>query len=102
MQEILIREELLDQVKAGTKTTTCRLGKRDYAMGKTRLKSNSTDNFTMINLIKMVYHEAKDLTDEIAKTDGFDTKENFLAVMHDIYGEIKDDDIITVVYFELA
>lgn len=101
MQEILIREELLNEVKAGRKTTTCRNGKRDYAMGETRLKSNSSENFAMINLLKMEYRRVDELTDEIAKTDGFDTKEKFIAVMEEIYGKLDNDSIITVVYFEL-
>ena len=101
MQEILIREELLDEVKAGRKTTTCRNGKRDYAMGETRLKSNSTENFAMINLLKMEFRTVGTLDDEIAKTDGFKTKSDFISVMEDIYGKLDDDSVITVVYFEL-
>ena len=102
MQEILIREELLNEVKAGRKTTTCRNGKRDYSMGETQLKSNSTENFAIINLLKMEFRTVGELDDEIAKTDGFNTKAEFISVMEDIYGKLNDDNIITVVYFELA
>jgi hypothetical protein len=102
MQEILIKEELLQLVLEGKKTTTCRFGKRDYELVKTRLKSNSTENYTHIDLLDMRFIEAKDITDETANYDGFNTREELITVLTSIYGEIKDTDIITIVYFELS
>jgi hypothetical protein len=102
MQEILIKEELLQLVLDGKKTTTCRFGKRDYKLTRTRLKSNSSDNFTYIDLLDMRFIEAKDITDETANYDGFNTREELVAVLTSIYGAIKDSDIITIVYFKLS
>lgn len=99
--DILIREELLKSVLSGQKKTTCRFGKRDYKLEETILQSNSSNNFALINITKLDYITVKDLNEEIAYLDGFKTKSEFISVLEDIYGKLKDNDIITVVYFDL-
>ena len=102
MQEILIREELLEQTIEGKKTTTCRKGIRTYDLGETILKSNSSENFVLINITELKYYKMKDITDEIAKCDGFANRENFIKVMQEIYESINDDTDVTLVIYELA
>ena len=45
MEIIHIRPELLELVKLGLKTTTCRFGYRDYPLEKTILQSNASEDF---------------------------------------------------------
>jgi len=102
METILIRPELLQLVREKIKTTTCRNGIRNYPCGKTILKSNASEDYSYINITGLIYYKFKDITDEIAKGDGFKNRENLIAVMRDIYGEITDDSDITIVSFELC
>jgi hypothetical protein len=102
METILIRPELLEQVKNQTKITTCRYGIRTYPLGKTILKSNASEDFVYINITDLKYCKFKDITDGIAKSDGFESKENLIAVMRDIYGDITEGSDITIVCFELC
>lgn len=101
MEQILIREELLTLVINREKTTTCRKGIRNYPLGATILKSNSSENQTLINILDMKYIKLKDVTDEIVKSDGFQDKSNLFKVMQEIYEDITDETDITIVYFEL-
>lgn len=100
METILIRPELLQLVIDGKKKSTCRNGIRNYPIGRAILKSNQSDDHCFINITKLVYHKLGDVTDEMAKDDGFDTKDNLLAVMQEIYAGITDESDITIVYFE--
>jgi len=102
MNGILIRENLLEQVIKGEKTTTCRLGRREYPLVKMIMRSNSSNNFCVIKVLKTEYVAFGNITDEIAKKDGFETRGNFIDVMRDIYGDVKPDDVITIVFFEVV
>lgn len=104
METILIRPNLLELVKQGVKTTTCRMGIRNYPLTKTILKSNveGSEDFVYIIITDIKYHKLNDITDEIAKSDGFANKENLYNVMKDIYKDITNSSDISIIYFSLT
>lgn len=102
METILIKPVLLELVKQGIKTSTCRNGIRTYPLGKTILKSNVSEDFVYIEITELKYYKFKDITDEIAKTDGFKNKENLIEVMKEIYGDITPESDISIVFFKLS
>jgi hypothetical protein len=101
MEIILIRPELLKLVKQGKKTTTCRNGKRNYPLGKTILKDNSSEDYIYINITKLQYSKLKDITDETAQNDRFADRENLIIVLNEIYTGINEDSDVTIVYFSM-
>lgn len=101
METILINSDLLELVKQGKKITTCRNGIRKYKSGKTILKSNISEDFVIINITELVYCKLKDVTEDMAKDDGFVNKANLIELLESIYKEINDESDITIVHFSL-
>jgi len=101
METILIKPNLLKLVINGQKVTTCRHGVRTYPLEKTRLQSNSSEDYIYININELKYYKLKNITNDMAQDDGFDNRENLIEVLEQIYDGINDDSDITIVCFTL-
>lgn len=99
METILIKPLLLELAKAGLKTTTYRKGIRQYELGKAILKSNESDDFMYIDITEVKYFKLKDITDEIAESNGFKDKVSFNKLIKDTYEDINKESDVTIVCF---
>ncbi len=92
--------EYKDLILQGKKTSTIRYGKLDfkkgqevfihsggYVLGKAKIKD--------VKIIRI-----KDLTNEIAKKDGFESKEELITKLKEHYPHLKADDPLTYIEFE--
>ena len=93
--------EYKDLLLQGKKTSTIRYGKLSfkkgqevfihsggYVLGKAKIKD--------VQIIRI-----KDLTNEIAKKDGFESKEELIAKLKEHYPHLRADDPLTYIEFEL-
>ena len=69
-----------------------------------RIVELTVDNkpFAKARVDKVVVKRVKELTDEDAKKDGFNSREELIEALKKIYGNIKDSEFVTIVHFTLV
>jgi len=101
VRELPLAEEYRDSLLLGAKTTTVRLGRREYVVGPARIVFRSSPSIPVI--VSRVEHlRVADLTREIAVSDGFRNQEELLNALLVHYPEMREDDVATVVHFQGA
>jgi len=51
---------------------------------------------------KVVVKRVRELTDEDAIRDGFKSRNELISALKRIYGDLRDDEFVTVVHFEVS
>ncbi len=94
--------EYVDAIIERKKITTVRKGIKRYPVG--RIVELTVDNkpFAKARVDKVVVKRVKELTDEDAKKDGFNSREELIEALKKIYGNIKDSEFVTIVHFTLV
>jgi len=94
--------EYVEAIIEGKKITTIRKGIKRYPVG--RIVELTVDNkpFAKARVDKVVVKRVRELTDEDAKKDGFDSREELIEALKRIYGSIKDSEFVTIVHFTLV
>ena len=65
------------------------------------LTSNG-ERFALAKVKKVVVKRVRELTDEDAIRDGFKSRNELISALKRIYGDIRDDEFVTVVHFEIV
>ena len=104
MNLIMIASKFEGDLRTGKKTTTVRKGRRTYTLGEGVFKlipimDASTDIPIVIESI--TYMSFGDLTEEIAKTDGFDNLDELKSELLGFYSDLTKEDEVTVVGFSV-
>ncbi len=102
MEKINFDKEYVDLIIKGEKTTTVRRGIKSYPVGKLVELTVNYKPFTIAKVKKVVVKRVKELTDEDAKRDGFNSREELISALKRIYGDIAEEEFVTIVHFELA
>ncbi|MCD6503397.1 MAG: ASCH domain-containing protein [Thermoplasmata archaeon] len=90
-----------DKIVNGKKKVTIRRKTKRYSPGDI-VYVHAGGKLLGKAIIKNVIHiKVKDLTDEIARMDGFHDKWSLLRALKSHFGEIRADDEVTVIEFEL-
>ena len=94
--------EYVEAIIEGKKITTIRKGIKRYPVG--RIVELTVDNkpFAKARVDKVVVKRVRELTDEDAKKDGFDNRDELIEALKRIYGSIKDSEFVTIVHFTLV
>ena len=85
---------------SGRKRTTVRQGKRNYRLGEAHIKAD--DETIAIKITGVKYKKFGDLTDEDAKTDGFENLGELQAALRKFYPTINEMKVTTIVLFDVA
>lgn len=101
MERINFDTEYVGQIISGEKVTTVRKGIKSYSVGKVVELTSNGEKFALARVKKVVVKRVKELNDEDAKRDGFDSREALISALKKIYGSIRDDEFVTVVHFEV-
>ncbi len=101
MKSINFDEEYVDLILSGRKKSTIRKGIKSYEMGKIVYLTASSKPFAKARVKKAVVKRVKELNDDDAIKDGFESKEDLIKALKRIYGKIDDADLVTVIHFEL-
>ncbi len=105
-QKFLLFEEFIDWVKSGRKTTTIRYNKLGVDFpSKTIMPLLPTSDYSsnpssaavaLVQVSKFIVKKFGNLTDQDAHNDGFSCIGELIKTLHDIYGEIKPDEYISI------
>ncbi|AKG90859.1 ASCH domain [Geoglobus ahangari] len=94
--------EYVEAIIDGRKVTTVRKGIKRYPVG--RIVDLTADNkpFARARVDKVVVKRVKELTDDDAKLDGFESREELIEALKRIYGKVRDEEFVTVVHFTVV
>ncbi|MEM2213829.1 MAG: ASCH domain-containing protein [Candidatus Nezhaarchaeales archaeon] len=99
-RHIMMKKDFAELVLAGIKTATIRLGivkpKKKYVLLHSGGKVLAELEITGVKVKKV-----RELVDEDAKQDGFESKEAFIEALKKIYGDVKEDDDVTILSFNV-
>ena len=100
MGEIVFASKFIDMIDEGVKTTTVRRGERNYMPGIYDLynPAKSVHGFVRIAGTKVTTFGA--LTDDVAKTDGFNSVNELKGELLSFYPDLTDESSVTIVYIE--
>ncbi|WP_290596813.1 MULTISPECIES: ASCH domain-containing protein [unclassified Archaeoglobus] len=102
MEKINFDAEFVDRIISGEKITTVRRGIKSYPVGRIVELTANGERFALAKVKKVVIKRLKELTEEDARRDGFESRDALLSTLKRIYGEIKDEEFVTVVHFEVV
>ncbi|MFP4558992.1 MAG: ASCH domain-containing protein [Archaeoglobaceae archaeon] len=98
----------VEPVLKGEKRTTIRKGVRLNLLKKGREKGNAVnlmadrEVFARAKINKVVVKRVDELTEDDAVLDGFQSLEELFSALHNIYGEVKDNELVTIIHFDLV
>ncbi len=93
--------EYVKMILCGEKRTTIRRGIKNYPVGRIVDLTVNYKPFAKARVSKVIVKRLNELTDEDAKMDGFKNKHELVQALKRIYGDIKDNEFVTVVHFEV-
>ncbi len=100
-RHLMLKGEYVDDILSGRKKATIRLG-------IVKLKHNELivhgggRPVAKIRVTNVRYKRVSELTDEDAAIDGFRSKEELLEALRRAYGEVRPDDYVTIIEFEVV
>lgn len=99
-RHLMVKGEYVDDILSGRKKATIRLGivKLRY---KELIVHGGGRPIAKVRVTNVRYKRVVELTDEDAKLDGFKNKEELLEALRKAYGEIKPNDYVTIIEFEV-
>ncbi|MFN7105896.1 MAG: ASCH domain-containing protein [Pyrobaculum sp.] len=95
------REKYLDKVLTGVKKVTVRLG-------------IVRPRFSLIYIVccghiygeavvtKVYYTKLSKVGEEVARAEGFESREALIQELREIYGDVDGEDLVTVIYFTVV
>lgn len=101
---LYMHEEHVEKLKLRKKTTTVRYkkdairypSKETLPLIQTKLNSKEKKEVGEVTIEKIVIKEIKELTETDAVNDGFQNKEELISVIENIYGKIKDNELVSI------
>ena len=99
-RHIMLKREFADLVLAGVKTATIRLGIVKPKKKQVLLHSGGKV-LAELEITDVEVKKVKELTDENAKEDGFQSKYQLIENLEKIYGRVRPDDPVTIIRFKV-
>ena len=99
-RHLMVKGEYVDNILSGKKRATIRLGivKLRY---KELIVHGGGRPVAKVRVTNVRYKRVVELTDEDARLDGFKNREELLEVLRKAYGELKPNDYVTIIEFEV-
>jgi hypothetical protein len=98
--QIPLASDLAPLVLSGRKTSTVRLGIRNYPLGPAKIVSGKLD--IPIEITKIEFTKISQLNESVAKSEGYDSIDEFLLVLKRFYPGAESDRDVTVICFQKA
>lgn len=99
VQTIELREIMFNSVIDGSKVATLRLGKRDYDKGETIVVGTERNRCLLVDMLAVQYKTVGEISDEDARIEGYNSANDLIMVMHEIYGYFDDKQVVTQAWF---
>jgi hypothetical protein len=98
MKALPLAERFIPWVVDGRKTSTIRLGKRNYGIGDSFLVSRGAS--VPIEIVSVSYSTVGALDEYAAKTEGYDSVLDLKRELRHFYPNLAEDSHVTVVRFK--
>ncbi len=95
-------EEYVEAIKSGAKVTTVRRGIKSYPVGRIVELTANYRPFARARVDKVVVKRVKELSDDDAKRDGFSSRDELIKALKRIYGNMDEEEFVTVVHFTVV
>jgi hypothetical protein len=97
MKRLPLSSELVPLVLSGKKTSTVRLGRRDYSRGQAKIVSRDIE--IPIEITDVSFTKVNSLDDEVAKSEGCGSLSDLLTILRRFYPELHGTNDVTVIRF---
>jgi hypothetical protein len=97
MTSIPLASDLVPLVLSGKKTSTVRLGKRNYPLGPASIVSKNVD--IPIEITDIEFTKIGSLNEKIAKMEGYASVPELLSALEKFYPNVDSERDVTVVKF---
>ena len=97
----MVKGRFVDLILSGKKTTTIRLGRVVPKHDEIIIHGGGRP-IAKAKIKRVVYKRVRELTEEDARKDGYNSLEELLQDLEDVYGRrVYPDDIVTIIEFEV-
>jgi len=97
----MVKAKFSDAIRTGKKRATIRLGRVDVRSKEVLIHAGGKIIAKAI-IKNVVYKRVKELTDNDARIDGLDSREELINELRSYYGNIRDNDIVSIIEFEVV
>jgi hypothetical protein len=99
-RHLMVKGEYVDDILSGRKKATIRLGRVRVKYDELIIHGGGRP-VAKVRVTSVTYKKVKDLTEEDARKDGFNSLNELLDALRKAYGEINPDDLVTIIEFEV-
>ncbi len=99
-RHLMIKGDYADLILRGLKRATIRLGIIKPRYNEVIVHSGGRP-IAKVYIKNVRYKLIKELDDKDARLDGFKSREELIKNLKRVYGEVKDDDIVTIIEYEI-
>jgi len=100
-RHIMVKGEYADKLLAGSKTTTIRLGIVKPKYREVIIHGHGRP-LAKARITRVETKRVSELTEEDARKDGFNNLEELLEALKKVYGNIKSEDLVTIIELEIT
>jgi len=100
-RHLMVKGEYVKLMLSGVKKATIRIGKVKLKYNEMIVHGGGRP-IALIKIKSVKYKKVKELTDEDAKLDGFKSKRELINELRKVYENIRDDDWVTIIEFEIV
>lgn len=101
MRAINFDAKFVDQIIDGRKRTTVRKGIKVFRRGEVVELTSDGKTFGRAKIVKVLVKRVSELSDGDAELDGFPSKDELLRELERIYGDVRGEDLISIIHFEV-
>ena len=99
-RHLMVKGEYVKDILEGRKRATIRLGVVRLRYPELIVHGGGRP-VAKIRVTRVVYKKVSELTDEDAVKDGFRSREELIRALERTYGEVKPDDYVTIIEFDV-
>ncbi|NPA05131.1 MAG: ASCH domain-containing protein [Crenarchaeota archaeon] len=97
----MVKGEYVDMILSGRKRATIRLGIVKVKYPELIVHGGGRP-IAKVKVTDVVHKRVSELTDEDAREDGFNNVKELLDVLRRVYGDVKPDDYVTIIKFQVT
>jgi len=100
-RHLMVKGEYVDMILSGRKRATIRLGIVKVKYPELIVHGGGRP-IAKVKVTDVVHKRVSELTDEDAREDGFNNVKELLDVLRRVYGDVKPDDYVTIIKFQVT
>lgn len=100
-RHLMVKGEYVDDILKGRKRATIRLGLVKVKYDELIVHGGGRP-VAKVKVKSVRYKRVRELNDEDARLDGFRSREELLEALRKAYGDIKPDDYVTIIEFDVV